>query len=53
MILFLAEGRLGNQLFQYAFLEKKEKDYLLKDLDKRFLSFEIEMANLYKNIESL
>ena len=38
---------------KYAFLEKKEKDYLLKDLDKRFLSFEIEMANLYKKIESL
>ncbi len=38
---------------KYAFLEKKEKEYLMKDLDKRFLSFEKEMANFYKDLSLL
>jgi len=34
---------------KYSFLEKSEKEFLKKDLDKRFTAFENEMANLVKN----
>ena len=33
----------------YSFLKEEEKASLLKDLDKRFLLFEKEMANLYRD----
>ncbi len=35
---------------KYSFLEKEEKQYLIKDLDKRFLSFESEMVSFYKEL---
>ena len=35
---------------KYSFLEKEEKAALEKDLDKRFIIFENEMAGLYKDL---
>lgn len=36
---------------KYAFLPKEKKACLLKDLDKRFLSFEKEMASFYEELK--
>ena len=36
---------------KYSFLEKKEKEFLKKDLEKRFVVFEQEMTDLYKEFK--
>ena len=36
---------------RYSFLEESQKEYLKKNLDKRFLSFEKEMAHFFKELD--
>lgn len=52
MILFLADGRLGNQLFQYAFLktvQKKNEKIIVSGFEELIEVFEIEgIANINK-----
>ncbi len=46
-------GRIKEYVYnsiKYSFLEEREKAELAKDLDRRFVKFEKEMADLYVGI---
>jgi hypothetical protein len=46
MIIFFAEGRLGNQIFQYAFLKK------IQQHNEKIIVFEFhELKNVFEKIE--
>ncbi len=49
MLIFLADGRLGNQIFQYLFLkkiQKNEEKIIVSDLDDLLNVFEIKDDSL-------